>query len=100
MAKKARAKTPKDQPLTGMEDARIPALEKIARDYADIRDQRIELNRDEAKLKERAIRAMHEYKKAVYKRNGIEIRLDPGEETLKVRIKAEKADDSGVAIEA
>jgi tRNA threonylcarbamoyladenosine modification (KEOPS) complex Pcc1 subunit len=36
---------------------------------------------------------MHEHQKTVYKRNGIEIRLEPGEETVKVKIRATDAEE-------
>ncbi len=89
----AKSKTLKDKALPGMEDVRIKALEDIAHEYADIRDRRMGLNTDEANLKQRALKLMKKHGKTVYKRAGLEIRVVPGEENLKVKVKAEKADD-------
>lgn len=94
MAKRKSRKSPKDVILKGMEDARIAALENVAHEYADIRDRRMELNTDEANLKKRALKLMKKHGKTVYKRAGLEIRVVPGEENLKVRVKAEKSEVS------
>lgn len=103
MAKKAaRAKTPKpskprpkDVALPGMENLRIPALEAVGREYADIRDDRMELTRRESEVKEKALRLMKQYGKTVYRRNGLEIRLVTGEDDIKVKVKAPKDDEDG-----
>lgn len=91
-------KKPKEQPLPGMEDARIPALESVASEYAEIRDHRMELNQDEAKLKTKALRLMREHGKTIYKRNGIEIKIVAGEDELKVRVKHEQDPPESVSI--
>src|SRR5580765_3665263 len=100
--KKARKSTPikrkpRTAPLPGMVDARIPALENIAGDYADIRDQRMDLNSQESKLKAKTLGLMREHGKAVYKRDGIEIRIIEGEENIKVRLKKDRTDDAGAS---
>jgi hypothetical protein len=51
MAKKAKESKPKAQALPGMEDRAIQGLEKLATEYAGIRDERIALNAQEADLK-------------------------------------------------
>jgi KaiC/GvpD/RAD55 family RecA-like ATPase len=71
-----------------IEDARIGALDKIGYRYAEIRDARIELNRQEKKLKARAIVLMHQHGKTTYKHEAIEIELEPGEEDIKVKVKS------------
>lgn len=65
-------------------------LHEEARQYAEIRDERMELNEREAKLKERVLNLMHEHNLKVYRYEEVEILLEPGEENVKVRIKKEK----------
>lgn len=94
MAKQA--KKPKDQVLVGMEDSAIPELEKLARQYAEIRDQRMDLNEAEVKLKAKTLQAMKKHGKDTYKRAGVTITVVHEEEGLKVRVKdpdAEKESD-------
>ena len=93
MAKKARERKPRQQPLPGTEDSKIQALETAAQDYAEIRDQRMELNTDEAKLKAKLLSLMKQHEKTTYKRGGIEIKLVSEEEHVKVRIKKPTNED-------
>lgn len=92
-AKRGRPRRPVDQPLPGMEDARIGELEAVAESYADIRDRRMELTQEEAELKATAIKVLHKYNKLIYKRNGIEIRLVVGDEGVKVKVRKESDED-------
>jgi hypothetical protein len=82
---------PRQQPLIA--DRAIPALEQVAADYAAMRDDRMALAVREAALKATAIKLMHQYGKTVYRRDGIELRLVEGEETIKVKIKKVDDDD-------
>jgi hypothetical protein len=86
-------KRPRDRALPGLEDDAIRELESLAGDYADIRDRRQALTTEEVACKQRVMALMHEHQKTVYKRNGIEIRLEPGEETVKVKIRATDAEE-------
>jgi hypothetical protein len=72
-----------------IEDARIAELDKIGYRYAEIRDARIELNRQESALKLLAIKAMHKHGKTVYRHGTIDIALLLGEEDIKVKIRPE-----------
>jgi hypothetical protein len=94
MAKKA-----KDQDLPGMEDRSIRALEEVASEYADIRDRRMALLQEEIELKGRAMRLMKKHGKSEYRRDGIEILIVPGEESIKVRVK-KVSDDEGDSAES
>ena len=89
-------KTPRQDRLPGMADAKIQALHNAAMDYADIRDKRQLLTKQEVDLKEKLIGLMHAHKKEVYDYNGVHIELIVEEETVKVRVKspedAEKAE--------
>lgn len=88
----ARKPRPTQTELPGTEDSAIAPLENAAKRYAGIRDERIELNVEEAKLKANLIALMHKHQKTVYRRHGIEISLVPEAETVKVKI---KRDDDG-----
>lgn len=71
-----------------MADRAIKPLEDAAEAYADIRDQRIALNADEAKLKAAVLGLMKKHGKTIYRRDGIEITVvPPGDETVKVRVR-------------
>jgi len=80
-----RAPAPRQQEL--IEDRAIAPLERAAADYADIRDQRMELNQEEASLKQSLIRLMKRHGKVRYHRNGVTIELVSEAETVKVRVK-------------
>jgi len=80
-------RTPRDRALPGMEDAAIQPLEEIGAIYADIRDQRQRLTREEASLKESARALMHKHGKTVYRSKTIEIVLHAGAEDIKVKVR-------------
>jgi hypothetical protein len=84
---------PRQQDLPGTEDRAIKPLEDIAESYADCRDRRMELTKEETELKAHAITLMHKFGKTIYRHNGIEIRLKPGEEDVTVRIKKKRGED-------
>lgn len=83
----------KNQDLPGMSNRKIKPLEELAAQYADLRDRRQAIGRDEAELKQKTIAAMKKLGKTAYQRDGISIELLPGEETIKVRVKP-PADDA------
>ena len=93
MAKKggATARTRKPRPeqadLPGTEDSAIKPLEDAAKRYAKIRDERMELNDEEGKLKASLISLMHKHGKTTYSRHGIVITLIPEAENVKVKVK-------------
>ncbi len=93
MAKRARKPRPEQADLPGTEDSAIAPLEKAAKRYAGIRDERMELNREEAALKASLITLMHKHGKTTYSRHGIEIKLVPEAENVKVKIKGKDDDD-------
>lgn len=72
MAKK-KAKKPRAQNLPGMDDRAIKPLEDIAASYAEVRDERIELNKREVELKATALKLMRKYDKTIYHRDGVTI---------------------------
>lgn len=85
---------PRQQALPGTEDSAITEIERAAEDYAVIRDQRMELNSQEATLKKNLLTLMKKHGKTHYKRGPIDILLVVEEETVKVRIKKTKDEES------
>ena len=90
--KKVVKKSPRPQALPGMEDRAVETIETMARDYADIRDERIQLNVKESQLKSDLMTEMKRLKKDHYKRDGVEITIIHEKENLKVKVKAHEED--------
>ena len=91
---------PRQPDLPGTDDRRLQPLDDVAAAYAEVRDRRIDLKSEEDELKARALALMHQFKKTIYKHDGIEIRLVAGEEDVKVKVRktTEDTDDEDVAI--
>jgi hypothetical protein len=86
-----KAPKPKRQPnLPGIEDNKIAELEAAALEYADGRDERMEMTKREVELKTRLLGLMHKHHRTSYKCGDIEINVVPKDETVKVRIHKEK----------
>lgn len=87
-AKKSNVKKlPRQASIPGMEDKAISAIENAAMDYAEIRDERQDLSKQEGELKQKLMDLMHKANKTEYKRNGIRVWIEVKEETVKVRVK-------------
>lgn len=87
-------RTPRSQPLPGMEDARIGALDDIAHSIADVREQKNKLANEEKQLLATALKLLREHKRTIWKHNGVELVLVPGEEKVRARlVKGEARDD-------
>jgi hypothetical protein len=84
---------PRQQDLPGTEDRILRPLDDIAAAYADVRDRRIELNKEEAQLKASALKLMHKFEKTIYRHDGIEIFLIAGEEDVKVKVRKATDDE-------
>jgi hypothetical protein len=85
--KARKSSRPKQADLPGMESRMFPDLHEEARAYAEIRDERMELNKRESELKERVKKLMHSHDLKVYRYEEVEILLEAGEEDVKVRVK-------------
>ena len=72
-----------------MENRGIEEIETAARKYAAIRDKRMELNQQEAKVKTLLMALMGKHEKKVYERDGIHVEIVPVEETVKVKVTSE-----------
>lgn len=78
--------------LPGMGDAAITELNQAALDYAEGRDERMEMTKREVELKTRLIALMHKHSKKTYVYEDIEIEIVPEGEKVKVRIRKEKGE--------
>ena len=87
--KKAKAKKgPRQKDLPGMEDRALKALDNAALRYAEVRDQRMELNKQEVEAKGLVLEMMHKHNKKTYRHGNIAIDIVPEGEKVKVRIKS------------
>jgi hypothetical protein len=84
-------------PLPGMEDHAIKPLDDIAAEYAEIRDDRMALTQRERAAKTLARKLMKKYDKTIYRHDGIEITIVPGEDDVKVRVKKHEDKDDDQA---
>jgi hypothetical protein len=82
--KPAKAPKPKQQKLF---DTEVPALEKLAEDYVEARDQRMEYLKTEVLIKDELHTEMKRLGKKDYVRGNIEIHVVQEDETVKVKIK-------------
>jgi len=76
-----------------MEARAIAPLEAAAAAYADLRDRRMALSREETTLKADTLALMKQLHREVYQRDGIEIRIVAGEDDVKVKVKKPVDDD-------
>lgn len=84
---KPRLKRNPNASLPGIEDHAIAPLEAVAAEYAEIRDKRQELTRDEVALKGETLKLMKRYGKTIYRHGGVLITVVLGDENVKVKIK-------------
>ena len=80
----------KNPRLPGMEDAEIEELEDAAREYANLRDDRMNLLNSEVEMKEKLLDLMKRHKKEKYVHDGVEIKITHEKETIKVKIKKDE----------
>ena len=88
-------KGPRQQNLPEMEDRKIEALEEKAQEYAEARDERMGLSRQEIELKGQLLQLMKAQKREHYKRGPITIDIVHESENIKVKVKAAGDDDEG-----
>ena len=88
------AKIARQKALPGMEDRKIERLENAALKYAEVRDARMELSKEEVKYKTKVAEIMHAEGKKEYKHGNVSIVLIPEGEKVKVRVKAEGEEPS------
>ena len=93
MATATKAAKKENGRLPGMEDPEIDELIDAANAYVKIRDRRMALTPQEADLKQDVLRIMKKHGKKTYNHDGIEITVIAEEETVKVKIKKDEADE-------
>lgn len=93
LVKKAKARKavpvnrkPRTPRLPGMEDAGIPALEKVAEEYADVRDQRISLSKREGEMQDDLLALMRKHNKPEYHHEDVHVWVKATEMKVKVKI--------------
>ena len=99
--KKAVKKSARQKTLPTMEDRAISSLENLARDYADVRDERQQLTTREVELKDNLLSTMKKLGRETYKRGNIEITVVHEKEGVKVRVKSmeqSEPDEESVAV--
>src|ERR1700691_1840178 len=89
----ATEKGPRQEPLPGMEDAKIEALEDKALEYAEVRDKRMFLSQQEGELKKDLLALMKAQKREHYTRGPISIAIVHESENVKVKVKAGSDED-------
>ena len=87
---KPKRKRPVQKELPGMESRRLEDVEDAAREYANLRDDRMNLTRREVDQKETLLTLMRKHGKEIYRVEEMEIKVVPTDVKLKVRILEEK----------
>jgi hypothetical protein len=90
------AKRAKQNRLPGTENC-IRELDDIGLELKDVEDERKELTDREVELRQRGIQAMHKHHIDRYVYDNLTLFIEPGQETLHVRVKRpkkEKTDES------
>jgi hypothetical protein len=76
---------PRQQEL--IEDRAIAPLEAMAEDYADARDRRMELTKEEVETKKKLLGLMKQHGKQTYHRGGITVKVIVEKEKVQVRVR-------------
>lgn len=93
-------KKPRTPRLPGMEDAGIRELEKLAEQYADVRDQRMTLTKRESQMNADLLALMKKHDKTEYHHDEIHCWVKAKDERVKVKLgeiedsRASAADDA------
>jgi len=95
--KQAAAKKPRQARLPGTEDAAIDGLNALAEDYAEARDERMEIGKREVALKTSILEVMHKHGRQSYSFDGISVKIKPESEKVVVRIKKEEAESEAAS---
>ena len=90
---------PRQARLPGTEDAAIEGLNALAEDYAEIRDKRMSLLKEEVGLKETISSTMHKHGKTTYRYGKVFIQLTTEREKVRVKILKKDAEDEAEELE-
>lgn len=75
-------------------EGKITELQETAMEYAEKRDERQAIGKEEVDLKGKLLSLMKRHKLTEYKYGGVEISVIVEEETVKVRIKKESDEEA------
>lgn len=84
----ARQKQPKQEEL--IEDREIKPLNDAAYEYVEIRDQRLELLKQEIPLAAKVLKLMEKNDLEVYHYENVTIKIEKEEKKVRVKVKKEK----------
>jgi len=96
-AKPARKPRPKQGQLPGLEDPKIPAIDEAADNYAEVRDERMELTKTEVTRRDTLLRLMQENGLETYRYDGRVVKVVKSE--IKVKVVAAKDAADSVDVE-
>ena len=82
---------PRQARLPSMDDPKIEVLHGIAEEYADLRDRRMEIGRQEVEMKNKILDLMKAHKRTHYHYGGMDVSIIVEKE--KVRVKIAKGDE-------
>lgn len=85
---------PKQKDLPEMSDRKLDDLSDTAHDYAKVRDSRMELSQEEGQLKAKLLTLMKKHRMKEYIYEDVEIRVVTEEESVKVRIRRQKEEET------
>lgn len=77
-----------------MSDRKLDDLSDTAHDYAKVRDSRMELSQEEGQLKAKLLTLMKKHRMKEYIYEDVEIRVVTEEESVKVRIRRQKEEET------
>jgi len=83
-------KGPRQESLPEMGDRNIEALQDAALSYAEVRDQRMNLGRQEVELKSKLLDLMHAHNKESYVFGNVSITIVHEEENVKVKVRSDE----------
>jgi hypothetical protein len=86
-------KIARQESLPGIQDRAIKPLENKAFQYAEVRDERIGLSKQEGELKSELLNLMKKYEKTEYHHGAVNISLVMEKENIKVKIKSKDAEE-------
>ena len=87
---KPKRERPRQARLPGVEDPEIEELESAAEEYADVRDRRMALTKEEVRLQGELLTTMKKYDKTSYVHDGYDLKLVAEKEKVKVKIAKDK----------
>jgi len=80
---------PRQGNLPGTTDRRIAPLERAARKYAELKEERLRLKREDVLQRAALLKLMKEHHKQVYERPGLSVEVVAETENVRVRLRAE-----------